>query len=130
MCHHLAHDGVLEAAVLILMARDTRFASHIIPVPSGWSGGLGFLLQGGGLRCFLSVLARHEADRGPQQEEERKRFEEFSCQFIVISSAILLIQVMSNTVCSAKPPYWHIILQAARFNRSDVHRLRECLVSC
>jgi hypothetical protein len=32
MCHRFAHDGVLEAAILILVARDTGFAAYIVAI--------------------------------------------------------------------------------------------------
>ena len=45
MCHRLAHDRVLEAAILILVAENTSFAADVVTIWSGRRRRLGFFLR-------------------------------------------------------------------------------------
>src|SRR6266568_6706111 len=72
ICHHLAHDGVLEAAVLILVAGYTGLAAYIVAI-SRLMSGFGLLLRG----CGLSLLFRRLLGGGDagQSKRDKKRKE-------------------------------------------------------
>jgi hypothetical protein len=61
MRHHLAHDGVHEAPVLILMASDASLAPDVITICAAGRCGLGLFLCGWGLSRIGCRLPRTDS---------------------------------------------------------------------
>jgi hypothetical protein len=72
--HHLTHDGVLEAMVLVLVTSDTGFASHIVAIRSRF----GLFLRRRRLGSIPGRRPRSGNRRYAKREDEQNNCEELA----------------------------------------------------